>query len=110
MTTPEDVIEKVARAMQECEEWSSFWSIEECQVMARAALSSLSPGDSLAGGNWVDKRDPRAEITIAPIAGPLFQTDDWLATQLKQASDEVKKWPEWKKLEFRLKSENEAAE
>ena len=36
-----EMVERVARAIRESEEWSSFWGEEESLVLARAAIEAM---------------------------------------------------------------------
>lgn len=37
----DNMIEKVARAIHSCEAWSSFWSLDDARVLARAAIEAM---------------------------------------------------------------------
>lgn len=52
-----DMIERVARAIHSCEAWSSFWSMDDARVLARAAIEAM--------------REP----TEGMLAAPLHEAD-----------------------------------
>ena len=36
-----EMVELVARAIRKSEAWSSFWSVEDSRIMARAAIAAM---------------------------------------------------------------------